>query len=207
MRIACWITKVANTPSEYVILFATPRQQWLHERASMFVIRTYPLFISVFNQLDAQNLFHNKFHFMPLHVSSTCAHHQEVKITLHSLWYHHTRWWAHMLETCRGMKWNLLWNKFCASSWLNTEINILRFTVNKTSKYPLLFVMLQGGSGGGHSNEVTYLRCLLPIILLYSPESWKWLLFIIKRFYTATVNKSGFWNVRMSILSNLHIYK
>jgi len=30
-------------------------------------------FISVFNQLDAQNLFHNKFYFMPLHVSSTCA--------------------------------------------------------------------------------------------------------------------------------------
>jgi len=46
-------------------------------------------FISVFNQLDAQNLFHNKFYFMPLHVSSICAHHQEVKIALHSLWYHH----------------------------------------------------------------------------------------------------------------------
>ena len=44
------------------------------------------LFISVFNQLDAQNLFHNKFYFMPLLVSSTCAHHQEVKIVLHSLW-------------------------------------------------------------------------------------------------------------------------
>jgi len=27
---------------------------------------------------------------MPLPVSSTCAHHQEVKIALHSLWYHHT---------------------------------------------------------------------------------------------------------------------
>jgi hypothetical protein len=27
---------------------------------------------------------------MPLHVSSTCAHHQEGKIVLHSLWYHHT---------------------------------------------------------------------------------------------------------------------
>jgi len=38
------------------------------------------IFISVFNQLDAQNLFHNKFYFMPLHVSRTCAHHQEVKI-------------------------------------------------------------------------------------------------------------------------------
>jgi len=47
-------------------------------------------FIPVFNQLDVQNLFHNKFYFMPLHVSSTCAHHQEVKIALHSLWYHHT---------------------------------------------------------------------------------------------------------------------
>jgi len=30
------------------------------------------IFISVFNQLDAQNLFDN-FFFMPLHVSSTCA--------------------------------------------------------------------------------------------------------------------------------------
>jgi len=29
-------------------------------------------------------------YFMPLHVSSTCNHHQEVKIALHSLWYHHT---------------------------------------------------------------------------------------------------------------------
>jgi len=40
-------------------------------------------FISLFNQPDAQNLFYNKFYFMPLHVSSTCAHHQEVKIVLH----------------------------------------------------------------------------------------------------------------------------
>ena len=29
-------------------------------------------------------------YFAPLHVSSTCAHHQEVKIALHSLWYRHT---------------------------------------------------------------------------------------------------------------------
>ena len=27
---------------------------------------------------------------MPLHVSSTCAHRQEVKIALYSLWYRHT---------------------------------------------------------------------------------------------------------------------
>ena len=50
----------------------------------------FTIFISVFNQLDAQNLFHNKFYFMPLHVSSTCAHHQEVKIALHSRLVHET---------------------------------------------------------------------------------------------------------------------
>jgi len=27
---------------------------------------------------------------MPLHVSSTSAYHQEAKIILYSLWYHHT---------------------------------------------------------------------------------------------------------------------
>ena len=51
------------------------------------------IFISVFNQLDAQILFHGKFYFMPLHFFNTCAHHQEVKIALHSLWYHHTYRW------------------------------------------------------------------------------------------------------------------
>jgi hypothetical protein len=57
-------------------------------------IRNYEIiFFSVFNQLYAQNLFHNKFYFMTLHVSSTWAHHQELKIALHSLWYHHTYRW------------------------------------------------------------------------------------------------------------------
>jgi len=29
MRIACWISKVTGTQSEYVILIALPNQQWL----------------------------------------------------------------------------------------------------------------------------------------------------------------------------------
>ena len=68
------------------------KDQMLSSSIFFYVLLTVHLstFISVFNQLDAQNLFHNKFYFMPLHVSSTCAHHQEVKIALHSLWYHHT---------------------------------------------------------------------------------------------------------------------
>jgi len=34
---ACWITKATDTHSEYVILIASPRQQWLHEWASMLL--------------------------------------------------------------------------------------------------------------------------------------------------------------------------
>jgi len=46
---------------------------------------------------------------MPLHVSSTCAHHQEVKIALHSLWYHHNyRFRGMTLTYCKT---NILCNK------------------------------------------------------------------------------------------------
>ena len=69
-------------------------------RILMMGRETDEIFISVFNKLDGQNLFHNKFYFMPLHVSSKCAHHQEVKISLHSLLYHHTETieWSKLLK-------------------------------------------------------------------------------------------------------------
>jgi hypothetical protein len=35
MRIAFWVTKAKDTPLEYVILTAFPREQWLRECASM----------------------------------------------------------------------------------------------------------------------------------------------------------------------------
>ena len=54
------------------------------------------IFISVINQHDAQNVCFT----IPLHVSSTCAHHQEVKIALHSLWYHHTYRWPSRARDC-----------------------------------------------------------------------------------------------------------
>jgi hypothetical protein len=40
---------------------------------------------------------------MPLHVSSTYAHHQEVKIALHSLWHHHTCRWPSGAQVERGL--------------------------------------------------------------------------------------------------------
>jgi hypothetical protein len=35
IRVACWMPKAIDTPSEYVILMAFNLQQWLHERASL----------------------------------------------------------------------------------------------------------------------------------------------------------------------------
>jgi len=37
MCIACWITKVADTHSEYVIFIAFPQQQWLGERIYTYI--------------------------------------------------------------------------------------------------------------------------------------------------------------------------
>ena len=55
---------------------------------------------------------------MPLHVSSKCAHHQEVTIALHSLWYHHTEIseWAYRCDYTRGCVYNfdLLMMSTCA---------------------------------------------------------------------------------------------
>jgi len=48
------------------------------------------IFSSVINQLDAQNFCFTISLFHASACSSTCAHHQEVKIVLYSLWYHHT---------------------------------------------------------------------------------------------------------------------
>ena len=51
------------------------------------------LFILVINQLDAQSLIYNKFISSLYMFRAPCAHRQEVKIVLYSLWYHHTYRW------------------------------------------------------------------------------------------------------------------
>ena len=48
------------------------------------------IFILVINQPDAQNLFYNKFISCLYMFRAPCAHRQEVKIVLYSIWYHHT---------------------------------------------------------------------------------------------------------------------
>jgi len=41
---------------------------------------------------------------MPLHVSSTCAYHQEVKIVLYSIWYRHTCRWPSRAQVESGLQ-------------------------------------------------------------------------------------------------------
>ena len=46
--------------------------------------------ILAINQLNAQNIFYNKFITRLYMFRALCAHHQEVKIVLYSIWYHYT---------------------------------------------------------------------------------------------------------------------
>jgi len=63
MRIAWWVTKATNTPSEYVVLIDCPLHQRLHERAPLLrytymaclvVFKWIICFISVFHHDWAQ---------------------------------------------------------------------------------------------------------------------------------------------------------
>jgi len=48
MRVACWITKAANTHSEYTILIAFAVQQWLRSLAILLRIRTFACLVWYF---------------------------------------------------------------------------------------------------------------------------------------------------------------
>ena len=62
------------------------------------------LFILVINQLDAKNLFYNKFISCLYIFRAPCAHRQEVKIVLYSIWYHQTCRWPSRAQVnlCTG---------------------------------------------------------------------------------------------------------
>jgi len=57
--------------------------------------------ILAINQLNAQNLLYSKIIIRLYMFRALCAHHQEVKIVLYSIWYHHARRWpSRPLSTC-----------------------------------------------------------------------------------------------------------
>ena len=57
MYIACWITKVTDTHSEYVIIIAFPRQQWYANAPPCYVIRALPVLINYAVELKQDLLF------------------------------------------------------------------------------------------------------------------------------------------------------
>jgi len=78
---------------------------------------------------------------MPLHVSSTCAHNQEVKIALHSLWYHHTETseWSEITKT-QFYKYEQIVVKFvCEFFWCDYFVLL---TVNMLCHVEVMFIQL-----------------------------------------------------------------
>ena len=81
-----------------------------HQNTRFDILLTVHLsiFILAIKQLDAQNLFYNKFISCLYIFRAPCAHRQEVKIVLYSVWYHYTyRWLSHAqvessLNLCSG---------------------------------------------------------------------------------------------------------
>ena len=60
MRIACWMPKATDTRSEYIILTASPLQQWLRERASMLhytYIASFVFRSAVFIYISTKGIF------------------------------------------------------------------------------------------------------------------------------------------------------
>jgi len=59
--------------------------------------------ILVINQLNATFFFYNKFIICLYMFRALCAHHQEVKIVLYGIWYHHTCRWPSGARVERGL--------------------------------------------------------------------------------------------------------
>ena len=90
-----------------------------------------------------------------------CAHHQEVKTVLYSIWYRHTLYVAVRCTT---------WLLYTADSFLNNTLHFCgtvdsRFSESRLFKFPFcpsLCVVVKADSmmGTNNSAEVRYVRCL-----------------------------------------------
>ena len=84
------------------IHFILSKLQWYqHTFVFFYVLLTVHLsiFILVSNQIDAKNLFYNTFISCLYMLRAPCAHRQEVKIVLYSIWYHHIYRWPSRMST------------------------------------------------------------------------------------------------------------
>ena len=87
-------------------------------------------FILVINQLDAQNLFYNKFISCLYMFRAPCAHRQEVKVVLYSIWHHHT-------ETIEWSK--ITKYKICSYLYILVILVILDHSIVSVWWYQMLY--------------------------------------------------------------------
>ena len=74
-------------------------------------------------------------YFNALHVSSTCAYHQKVKIALHSLWYHQTYRWPSGAQVERGLfHASTCFEHMCSPS--GGQIPLHKFRYHQTYRWP-----------------------------------------------------------------------
>ena len=92
---------------------------------------------------------------MPVHVSSTCAHRQEVKIVLYILWYHHTEKgeWSKITKITKITKIQLY----------KYEHIVVKFT-HKFYYYVLIFIELYFSNFSCFSNfrPLTFFSVMIP---------------------------------------------
>jgi hypothetical protein len=86
-------------------------------------------------------LFYNKFIVCLYMFRALCAHHQEVRIVLYSIWYHHTYRWpsreqvlsqpVHRTATYRVWWYQMLYNTILTSwRWANSARNMWRYIIS-----------------------------------------------------------------------------
>jgi hypothetical protein len=95
------------------------------------------------NNSDARRLIHkflfyNKFIIRLYMFRALCAHHQEVKIVLYSIWYHHTCRW---LSGAQVLSPTYYKTRICALSWLITKIMVTN-TSSPKDYFSVLFLSL-----------------------------------------------------------------
>jgi len=73
---------------------------------------------------------------MPLYVSSIFAHHQEVKIALHSLWYHHAYRWPSRAQVERALYFMPLHVSSTCAHHQEVKIALHSLWYHQTYKWP-----------------------------------------------------------------------
>jgi len=111
IRIACWIPKSTNTHSEFVIIFAFPRQQWLNEGSSVLhydcLVYKYSYssisLIVLFNRMAfvTNSVEVEEFH-LDLHTGRPPTQSDYTRSCIHTIVL--LRMSTGLFETCRGFK-------------------------------------------------------------------------------------------------------